>query len=393
MTTTPDHRTDIEQDLTRRLAELARTFIADLTAQGHLTRTPHQHQPTPPATPRTPNHAEADLNTAEALTPLPAQAEPHRTSDDLIRPPRTLADLHALHPDPPQTLADLLAAHLTTNGTEQTPTDPPDRIPAPTAPPDNRQAFFAPHAPQPEPVGADHTPAGISAATPMLRGAITLPRTDHHTPRWASTTTPTEAHTPDESGSSDGTPSDTHTPDRSLTAHTTDPDPGRTHHTAATAIRLHAGHAHRLELAHITPHHDHITVHINAATLNDWEYWLTAINALDTATHRIGTTQTATGHINNTPIHLTAHHVPHLLDQATHNAKDPYYHHGRIYDLTHPHTDRHGQTWHYTGQRQSDNTPLLALPGTNHPPYPLTTITATNGPLTPTRTSPDNTDT
>ncbi|MFD0502233.1 BN159_2729 family protein [Streptomyces chiangmaiensis] len=90
-----------------------------------------------------------------------------------------------------------------------------------------------------------------------------------------------------------------------------------------------------------------------------------------TPTHRIGTTQTATGHLNNTPIHLTAHHVPHLLDQATTTADDPYYHHGRIYDLARGHTDRHGQTWLYTGQRQPDNTPSSpsTAPTTPLPPH------------------------
>ncbi|MGW0093078.1 BN159_2729 family protein [Streptomyces sp. NPDC003328] len=387
MTTAPDHHTDIEQDLTRRLAELARAFIADLSARGHLTHTPHQHQATPPPTPQAPSPVETNLNTAEALTPRPEQPGPQHAPHAQTRPPQTLADLHALHPDPPQTLADLLAAHLTTNGAQHTPSDPPDRIPTPTDPPDNRQAVTTLLAPQHVLLGTDRTPVSIPTPSPMLRGAITLPRTTHRTPRWARTTTPGEAHTPDEAGSPDGAPSDTRTPDR---AHTTDPDPDRARHTAATARHLHTNHAHRLELAHITPHHDHITVHINAATLNDWEYWLTAINALDTPTHRIGTTQTTTGHINDTPIHLTAHHVPHLLDQATQDAKDPYYHHGRIYDLAQPHIDRHGQTWHYTGQRQSDSTPLLALPGTNHPPYPLTAITTTNGPLTPTHTTSDD---
>ncbi len=56
MTTAPDHHTDIEQDLTRRLAELARAFIADLSARGHLTHTPTSTKPHPSNTPSTQSH-------------------------------------------------------------------------------------------------------------------------------------------------------------------------------------------------------------------------------------------------------------------------------------------------------------------------------------------------
>ncbi|MFD0133648.1 phiSA1p31-related protein [Streptomyces sp. NPDC127159] len=41
-----------------------------------------------------------------------------------------------------------------------------------------------------------------------------------------------------------------------------------------------------------------------------------------------------------------------------------------MYDLAQPHIDRHGQTWHYTGQRQSDSAPRRARPGPRPPPGP-----------------------
>ncbi|WP_345124199.1 hypothetical protein, partial [Streptomyces chiangmaiensis] len=59
MTTTSNHHNPIEHDLTQRLTQLAHTFIADLTAQGHLIPTPHTSD-----TPDTP-----DNNTPHPNTP------------------------------------------------------------------------------------------------------------------------------------------------------------------------------------------------------------------------------------------------------------------------------------------------------------------------------------
>ncbi|MEW2492806.1 BN159_2729 family protein [Streptomyces nodosus] len=156
---------------------------------------------------------------------------------------------------------------------------------------------------------------------------------------------------------------------------------------AAAAAILQAGSAGRLEVLQIVPDHDRIAVHIRAFSLSDWEYWLALIGApLGTPTVRTGDAQTATGHIDGVDVHLTGHEVPRLLDEAAETAREPFHLAGRVYDLARAHLDRHGQTWLYLGQRQQDDTPLLALGGTGGPAYPLTSIITTNGPLTPVET-------
>ncbi|MFF7140857.1 BN159_2729 family protein [Streptomyces nodosus] len=158
---------------------------------------------------------------------------------------------------------------------------------------------------------------------------------------------------------------------------------------AAAAAMLQAGSAGRLEVLQIVPDHDHIAVHIRAFSLSDWEYWLALIGApLGTPTVRAGDAQTATGHIDGVDVHLTGHEVPRLLDEAAETAREPFHLAGRVYDLARAHLDRHGQTWLYLGQRQQDDTPLLALGGTGGPVYPLTSIITTNGPLIPVETDP-----
>ncbi|MFF3518906.1 BN159_2729 family protein, partial [Streptomyces sp. NPDC002573] len=76
--------------------------------------------------------------------------------------------------------------------------------------------------------------------------------------------------------------------------------------------------------------------------------------------------------------------------EAAHRATEPYCLGGRVYDLALGHTDRLGQTWHYHGGRQEDDTPLFTLGGTSGPSYPLTSIVISNGPLTPAPAHPDN---
>ncbi|WP_158104012.1 BN159_2729 family protein, partial [Streptomyces carpinensis] len=163
---------------------------------------------------------------------------------------------------------------------------------------------------------------------------------------------------------------------------------------AVTAARLRAENAGRLEVTQIASDDERVTVHIHALSLGDWEYWLTAIGApLNAPTHRSGWAQSAIGHLDGVEVHLTAEAVPRLLEEAAQRATEPFCLGGRIYDLALGHTDRHGQTWHYQGQRQEDDTPLFTLGGTSGPSYPLTSIVTANGPLAPTAATPENTDT
>ncbi|GEK04665.1 BN159_2729 family protein [Streptomyces sp. 1-11] len=158
---------------------------------------------------------------------------------------------------------------------------------------------------------------------------------------------------------------------------------------AATAARLRAENAARLEVTQITADHEGVSVHIHAVSLGDWEYWLSAIGApLNAPTHRSGWVQTATGRLDGVEVRLTAEAVPRLLQEAAQQATDPFLLGGRVYDLALGHTDRHGQTWHYQGRRQEDDTPLVTLGGTGGPSYPLTSIVVANGPLTPAAANP-----
>jgi hypothetical protein len=151
-----------------------------------------------------------------------------------------------------------------------------------------------------------------------------------------------------------------------------------------TAARLRAEHAGRLDVTRIAAEHERVTVHVQALSLADWEYWLAAIGApVNAPTHRAEGAQLATGHLDGVEIRLIADAVPRLLEEATRKAAEPYCLAGRVYDLALPHTDRHGQTWHYHGRRQEDDTPLLTLHGTGSPPYPLTSVVDANGPLIP----------
>ncbi|MGW5371256.1 BN159_2729 family protein [Streptomyces sp. NPDC004009] len=157
-----------------------------------------------------------------------------------------------------------------------------------------------------------------------------------------------------------------------------------------TAARLRAENAARLEVTQITADHEGVSVHIHAVSLGDWEYWLSAIGApLNAPTHHSGWVQTATGRLDGVEVRLIAEAVPRLLQEAVQQATDPFLLGGRVYDLALGHTDRHGQTWHYQGRRQGDDTPLVTLGGTGGPSYPLTSIVVANGPLIPATANPD----
>lgn len=336
MTTSPDNHTDLEQELTERLSRLAHTFIAELDAQGRLVET----------------------GGAQTLRSLRQQHQRHpawvRVSPAQPSP--------SFPPTADQALTGLLEEQPRTPAPRRAPTDAVDAH-------TNDAAWIA------------RSPA------PALRGTRVLPRAGRLTSVSTGTAPTGEA--------SDGTPqpspdeqpfTDTWNDTSSATAPQEHADRWENvHRTAATADRLKAANAHRLELTHVASDDGRVTVHIRAVTLHDWEYWLTTIGVpFDAATQRCGQAQIAIGRIDEVDIHLTAHRVPHLLEQAVQAADTPYCLGGRFYDLAVDHSDRHGQTWHYLGHRQEDETPLLTLHGTDGPHYPFPAVITSNGPLTPT---------
>ncbi|MFE5136200.1 BN159_2729 family protein [Streptomyces fagopyri] len=336
MTTSPDNHTDIEQELAERLGRLAHTFIAELDAQGRLVET----------------------GGAQTLQSLRQQ---HQRHPAFVRA-STAQPSPSFPPTPDQALTGLLEEQPRPPAPRRAPTDAADT-------PATGAAWI------------DRSPA------PVLRGTRVLPRagrlmsvtTGTASPRDASDGTPQPS--PDEQPSTDS---------RNGTSSATAPHEHadrweNAHRTAATADRLKAANAHRLELTHVASDDERVTIHIRAITLHDWEYWLTTIGVpLDASTQRSGQAQIAIGRIDEVDIHLTAHRVPHLLEQAVQAADTPYCLGGRCYDLAVDHSDRHGQTWHYLGHRQEDETPLLTLHGSDGPHYPFPAVITSNGPLTPT---------
>ncbi|MFD8389159.1 BN159_2729 family protein [Streptomyces sp. NPDC059680] len=325
--------TDVEQELTARLSQLVHAFIADLNAQGRL----------------------VEPGGADTLRRL---REQNRTQHSLPEA------------EPGDTAVTRTAAH------------PASGAPAPW------EAITAPRAGEGTP-GVPETPRPLHILC-------------------VSQTAPASAHVLDSydapvgrPAAADPAPAQQAAEFGPVTGHSTGAQESRTADgeqaqppAAATAARLRAENAGRLEVTQITSDHERVTVHINAMSLGDWEYWLTAIGApLNAPTHRSGWAQTATGHLDGVEVRLTADAVPRLLEEAAQRTTEPFCLGGRIYDLALGHTDRLGQTWHYHGQRQEDDTPLFTLGGTSGLLYPLTTIVTANGPLTPAAANPDNPET
>ncbi|WP_306189657.1 MULTISPECIES: BN159_2729 family protein [unclassified Streptomyces] len=337
---------DVEQELMTRLGELARAFIADLNAQGRLVeiggaealRHLREQHDTRQAPPRThPGGAEATDTAAHLVPRAPAALWEAITTPATSRiPPSTLDASHPLHL--------LYAPHNSPHMPERD--NAPDNAPA------------AAHGTGTEESHGTHESA--------------MAHDGHGDGQQAGPEDQGQRAGHEEQGQQAGREE----PEQSA--------------AARTAASLRAEHAGRLDVTRITADHDRVTVHIEALSLADWEYWLSAIGApVNAPTHPAGGAQTATGQLDGVEIHLTADAVPRLLDEAARKATEPYCLAGRVYDLALPHTDRHGQTWQYHGQRQEDDTPLLTLHGTGSPPYPLTSILTANGPLIPSPASAD----
>ncbi|MEU0784520.1 BN159_2729 family protein [Streptomyces sp. NPDC006173] len=154
----------------------------------------------------------------------------------------------------------------------------------------------------------------------------------------------------------------------------------------SVAATLQSEHLARLEAMRITADGERVTVAIKATCLADWEYWLDAIGAArNVRTRTAGHAQVAAGTLDGVAVHLTAHGVPELLQEASDAAADPFYLWGRIYDLGVGQTDRSDRVWLSLGRRQDERgMPLLVLRGTAGPPYPLAAIVMAHGPLTTT---------
>jgi len=154
----------------------------------------------------------------------------------------------------------------------------------------------------------------------------------------------------------------------------------------SVAAGLQADHLARLEATQIAADGERVTVAIKATSLADWEYWLDAIGApRNVRTRTAGHAQVAAGTLDGVAVHLTAHGVPELLQEANDAAADPFYLWGRIYDLGMGQIDRTDRIWLSLGRRQDERgMPLLVLRGMDGPPYPLSSIIMAHGPLTPT---------
>lgn len=115
---------------------------------------------------------------------------------------------------------------------------------------------------------------------------------------------------------------------------------------------------------------ERVTVAIKATCLDDWEYWLDAIGApRNVRTRTAGHAQVAAGTLDGVAVHLTAHGVPELLQEASDTAADPFFLWGRIYDLGMGQVDRADRIWLSLGRRQDERgMPLLVLRGTDGPP-------------------------
>lgn len=154
----------------------------------------------------------------------------------------------------------------------------------------------------------------------------------------------------------------------------------------SVAASLQSDHLARLEAMQISADGERVTVAIKATCLDDWEYWLDAIGApRNVRTRTAGHAQVAAGTLDGVAVHLTAHGVPELLQEASDTAADPFFLWGRIYDLGMGQVDRADRIWLSLGRRQDERgMPLLVLRGTDGPPYPLASIVMAHGPLTAT---------
>ncbi|MER6358179.1 BN159_2729 family protein [Streptomyces sp. NPDC001634] len=415
MTTIPENPTDIEHELVEQLGQLARRFVADLQAQGRLVETggaqvlkrlQEQDQ-----TQHSLREADKDADVAqrslrgadkvadEAQHSLRVADKDADVAQRSLRVADKVADevqrsLRGAVKDADEAQRGLRGADKDADVAQRS-LRVADKV-ADVAQHSLRGADKDADEAQHSLREADEGACDIIEFAPSPKPPTPTPQA--HTPR---THTP---HPPLTVPQPAGAPTVEHTPTINPATSTQDPSTAdqAQARAATTAARLQAENIHRLEVMQITSDHERVIIRIRALSLSDWEYWLAAIGApLDAPTHRAPGAQIAAGQIDGIDVHLTAHEVPRLLDEAAQNAEDPFHLAGRIYDLARGQIDRHGQTWLHHGQRQNDDVPLLTLYGTSGPLYPLTSIIMANGPLTsgpartptprPTTTQPQDT--
>ncbi|MGW3357048.1 BN159_2729 family protein [Streptomyces bungoensis] len=319
MTIADGSGTDVERELTARLGELARAFIAELQAQGRLVETGGAD------TLR--RLGQQDL--ARRRPPEPEPADPEAGSTETDAPPATGAT-------PPWEPVPTPHAGEDTPGLFTTPRPPHipgvSGLPVSTHEPDTRDAS-----------ATTPVPAQLSAAlepAPSRSAGAEEPRTDGGG----------EAQSPAAVAAA------------RLRAENND---------RLEVTRIASDHE-RVAV------HIHA---VSLGDWEYWLNAIGA--PLNAPTHQRGWAQTAIGHLDGVEVHLTADAVPRLLEEAAQQAAEPFLLWGRVYDLAIGHVDRLGQIWHHHGRRGEDDVPLFTLGGSSGTLYPLTCIVVANGPLTP----------
>ncbi|MEV8032463.1 BN159_2729 family protein [Streptomyces sp. NPDC086182] len=398
MTTVPGIRTAVEADLAEQLGTFAREFVAELEAQGRL----------------------VEVGGAGVLERLRAQVEAWQNFPEAYH---AAVDTIVEDCGYPSEVAMRIATALNRKGLIPGGEDSgrrPDRVPA-----------SAPNRTEPAPGGEDSEPrhdrapvSGPNRNGPALGGEGPEPRPDHAPASTPSRNGPapdgedSEARHDRASESSPLVPAARgaivlHLADRGAGRSMADYGPASVPRridgqvprvrpaaarpravgwgsASARAVSVAAGlqsdHLARLEAMQISADGERVTVAIKATCLADWEYWLDAIGASrNVRTRTAGHAQVAAGTLDGVAVHLTAHGVPELLQEASDAAADPFYLWGRIYDLGMGQVDRTDRIWLSLGRRQDERgMPLLILRGTDGPPYPLASIVMAHGPLTAT---------
>ncbi|MER5470691.1 BN159_2729 family protein [Streptomyces sp. NPDC002685] len=350
MTTMPGIRTAVEADLAEQLGTFAREFVAELEAQGRL----------------------VEVGGAGVLERLRTQVETWQNCPEAYH---AAVDTIVEDCGYPSEVAMRIATALNRKGLIPGGEDPePQQDRAPASSP-NRKGL--------KPVGGDTEPQhdrapASSPLVPAARGAIVL----HLAERGAGRSMAEHGAVPVPKRVDGEVPRV-----RPAAARTRTVGWGSASARAVSvAAALQSDHLARLEAMQISADGERVTVAIKATCLADWEYWLDAIGApRNVRTRTAGHAQVAAGTLDGVAVHLTAHGVPELLQEASDAAADPFYLWGRIYDLGKGQIDRTDRIWLSLGRRQDERgMPLLILRGTDGPPYPLTSIIMTHGPLTAT---------
>ncbi|WP_328556863.1 BN159_2729 family protein [Streptomyces sp. NBC_00358] len=396
MTTVPEIRTAVEAHLAEQLGTFAREFVAELEAQGRL----------------------VEVGGAGVLERLRTQVETWQNCPEAYH---AAVDTIVEDCGYPSEVAMRIATALNRKGLIPGGDDSdPRHDGAPESAPDRAEPASRRVVPEPR---HDYGPASVPDLTdPVFGGEVLEPRHDHGPAPVPRPEKPaggdTEPQHERASASSPLVPAARgaivlHLADRGagrvMAEHGAAPVPKRVDgqvprvrpaaarsrkvgwgSASARAVSVAAGlqsdHLARLEAMQIRADGERVTVAIKATSLADWEYWLDAIGApRNVRTRTAGHAQVAAGTLDGVAVHLTAHGVPELLQEASDAAVDPFYLWGRIYDLGLGQTDRTDRIWLSLGRRQDERgMPLLILRGTDGPPYPLASIVMAHGPLTAT---------